>query len=46
MADAVIHCYLENMSDEEADAYLLDYGIKRNFNVQKSNRIWKKQYLV
>lgn len=43
MADAVIHCYLEELSDEEADAYLLRYGIKRNFNVKKSNTIWNSQ---
>jgi len=43
MADAVIHCYLGNMSDEEADVYLIDYGIKRIFNVQKSNVIWNHQ---
>jgi hypothetical protein len=43
MADAVIHCYLNELSDEEADDHLVPYGIKRNFNVQKSNRVWHHQ---
>jgi hypothetical protein len=43
MADAVIHCYLNDLSDTEANEYLRQYGIKRHFNVEKSNKIWNHQ---
>ena len=43
MADAVIHCHLNDISNEEANDYLRPYGIKRNFNVEKSNMIWNTQ---
>jgi hypothetical protein len=43
MADAVLHCYFNDLFDDEANQYLLPFNIKRNFNVQKSNRIWNHQ---
>ena len=43
MADAVIHCYLDDLTDADANAYLLPFHIGRNFNVEKSNRIWNHQ---
>ena len=33
MADAVIHCYLDDLTDADANAYLLPFHIGRNFNV-------------
>jgi hypothetical protein len=43
LADAVFHCYQEDMTDEQANAYLSPFGMERNFSVTKSSRVYHKQ---
>jgi hypothetical protein len=43
LADAVIHCYQERMPDDEANNYLLQFGVHRHFEVAKSHTIFQNQ---
>lgn len=43
LADAVIDCYLKGLNDEETDALLEEYGVRRIFSVKKASQIYKTQ---
>lgn len=43
IADAVIHCYENGLCDDDANAFLKEYDIKRTFNVHKSTSVYACQ---
>jgi hypothetical protein len=43
LADAVIHCYVKQLSDASSNTYLIPFGMERNFSVAKSSRIYHSQ---
>lgn len=43
LADTVINCYLDGLSDEEANFVLAKFGVKRYFKVEKSTAVFKSQ---